>query len=157
MNRKGEVCWVLIYDLPTGATSTTSCLNEDALPRKDAKCEEITEEVDEVEEFSLTTIAISGVNLLIAVANIISLAKLHCRTFMPKDHPPRRINHTGEKRGIHDRVKIQPASYSTNSTDDKRKTLSVQKKKKYLHPGVNYWGIVGRGERKRGKGKRVGA
>ena len=96
-NRKGEICWVLIYDLPTGATSTTACLNEDSLPRKDAKCELIAEEVDQEEEYSLSTIAITGVNLVVAVANVISLARLHCRVFVPKDHPPRKLNQPGER------------------------------------------------------------
>ena len=136
MNRKGEVCWVLIYDLPSGATSTTSCLNEDALPRKDAKCEEVIEEVDDVEEFSLTTIAISGVNLLIAVANIISLAKLHCHSFVPKDPPPRRINRSGEKRGSHDRTKLRTTSYAMNSTNDKRKRFLYR----IYTRVIDYWG-----------------
>ena len=86
---------MLIYDLPTGATSTTACLDEDALPRKDAKCELITEEVDQVEEFSFSTIVVSGVNLIVAVANVISIAKLHCR-WWPKDHPPQKLNQPGE-------------------------------------------------------------
>ena len=78
----------------------TSCLNEDALPRKDAKCKEVIEEIDDAEEFSLSTIVISGVNLVVAVANVISLAKLYCHTFETKDPPPRRIYQSGEHGGV---------------------------------------------------------
>ena len=64
--------------------------------------QEVIEEINDAEEFSLSTIVISGVNLVIAVANVISLAKLHYRAFEPKDPPPRRIYQSGEPRGSHD-------------------------------------------------------
>ena len=58
--------------------------------------QEVIEEINDAEEFSLSIIVISSVNLVIAVANGISLANLHCHTILTKDPPPCRIYQLGK-------------------------------------------------------------
>ena len=71
--RASVECWVNIFQLPrTTRISATSCLSGDQLPRKDAQCETVATEVDEIEEFSYGLVAVCVANLLVTIANGIS-------------------------------------------------------------------------------------